>query len=474
MREVEVAIIGAGSAGLAARREVAKVTDNYVVIEAGALGTTCARVGCMPSKVLIQAANDFERRKQMAEEGILGSEQLRIDTKQVMAHVRKLRDRFVRAVKNDMNDWVQTHLIQKRATFVDRNTLDLGDEKIRAKKIIIATGSRPILPKAWEPYKSHLINTDQFFEQEDLPGSVAIIGLGVIGLELGQALHRLGVRVTGVGLGKSMAGLTDPEVVEYSANKLSEEMDLHFDGVTKLDLVDGKLLVVSGEKQFLVDQAFLTMGRRPNVDGLGFDQLGIHLDERGYPQFDKTTGQIEDTNLFIAGDVNADRPILHEASDEGRIAGFNATRDQVLAFKRRLPMGITFSDPEIAVVGQSHRSLVDQGVSFEVGRVSFEGQGRAIVKLKEKGQLRVYAEKKTGRLLGAEMFAPEAEHLAHLLAWVMSMELTVFDVLAMPFYHPVIEEGLRTALRDVGSKVCCQDSPLEVKIANNLKERDWA
>ena len=199
MREVEVAIIGAGSAGLAARREVAKVTDNYVVIEAGALGTTCARVGCMPSKVLIQAANDFERRKQMAEEGILGSEQLRIDTKQVMAHVRKLRDRFVRAVKNDMNDWVQTHLIQKRATFVDRNTLDLGDEKIRAKKIIIATGSRPILPKAWEPYKSHLINTDQFFEQEDLPGSVAIIGLGVIGLELGQALHRLGVRVTGVG-----------------------------------------------------------------------------------------------------------------------------------------------------------------------------------------------------------------------------------------------------------------------------------
>ncbi len=163
MKKIDVAIIGAGTAGLSARKEVAKKTQNYLVIDPGPLGTTCARVGCMPSKVLIQVANDFDRRHKFAEMGISGAENITVDTQAVMRHVRKLRDRFVRAVVKDTDTWTSTHYKQAKARFVAPHVLDLGDEKIEAQKIIIATGSQPIIPKAWEKYSSYFIDTNSFF-----------------------------------------------------------------------------------------------------------------------------------------------------------------------------------------------------------------------------------------------------------------------------------------------------------------------
>jgi len=166
--------------------------------------------------------------------------------------------------------------------------------------------------------------------------------------------------------------------------------------------------------------------------------------------------------------VNGDRPILHEAADEGIIAGHNAVNEEQ-CFKRRVPLGITFSDPNIAFVGSRHQDLVHQNRDFVIGKVSFEGQGRSIVKLKEQGLLHIYADTKSGEILGAELQAPDGEHLAHLLAWAISLKLTVEETLRLPFYHPVIEEGLRTALRDCARQIHgqdlkelfrCQDSPI--------------
>jgi dihydrolipoamide dehydrogenase len=130
MKKVKVAIIGAGSGGLSARREVQKKTDDYVVIDGGTLGTTCARVGCMPSKVLIQVAEDFNRRKKYEEEGISGGGELSINSSKVMTHVRKLRDRFVRGVIGGMDSWGESNFIAEYATFVDANTLQVGAERI--------------------------------------------------------------------------------------------------------------------------------------------------------------------------------------------------------------------------------------------------------------------------------------------------------------------------------------------------------
>lgn len=150
MRTVDVAIIGAGSAGIAARSEVARVTDDYVVIDDGTLGTTCARVGCMPSKALIQVANDFQRRTVFEEMGIAGAGRLAADRGRALAHVRRLRDGFVAAVLKDMRTW-EDHLVRARARFVDPDTLAVGQDTIKAKAIVVATGSRPIIPPPWRP-----------------------------------------------------------------------------------------------------------------------------------------------------------------------------------------------------------------------------------------------------------------------------------------------------------------------------------
>lgn len=467
MKIYDVAIIGAGTAGLTARKQVANVTDNYVVIDPGELGTTCARVGCMPSKVLIQVANDFYRRNALAEMGISGGEDLKLDQELAMRHVRKLRDRFVRGVLSGMESWAPTHLIKKRATFIDQNTLDLGDEQIKAKKIIIATGSHPIIPQPWLPFQRYFLDTNAFFEEKRFPESMAVIGLGVIGLELGQALHRLGVNVIGVGKGKAMGGLTDPKMIDYVAGKFSEEMNIDFTGVESLSEENNQLIVKTEEKSYAVDKALVSIGRRPNVDKLGLENTGVELQQNGIPLFDSNTFQLNNAPIYIAGDVNGERPILHESADEGAIAGFNAVSEVNHEFKRRVSLGITFSAPNIATVGDTYSSLKNRNIEFEVGEVSFEGQGRSIVMLKEKGLLRVYGEKKTGRLLGAEIFGPSGEHLAHLLAWVIAQSMTVGEVLQLPFYHPVVEEGLRTALRDLSSQVYDSRSSMELSRCND-------
>lgn len=448
--QVEVAIVGAGSAGLSAYGEVRKVTDSFVVINEGLYGTTCARVGCMPSKVLIQIADDFHRREVFASEGIRGADSLRVDGPAAMRHVRKLRDRFVRGVMGTVES-IGERNVRGRAEFVEAGVLRVGERIVRARKIVLASGSRPIIPNAWQAFADRVITSDDIFELEDLPDSVAVIGTGVIGLELGQALHRLGVRTTIFGRSGRMAGLTDPAINGYAKQAFHREVPLHFSrDLEVLERPDGRIDVVWESGSIVVDKVLAAIGRRANADSIGLEKLGLSLDERGLPPFDRETMQVGDLPLFIAGDVNDELPLLHEASDEGKIAGYNCVRP-MRRFRRRTPLAITFCDPNIAVVGRRREDLETERV--HVGEVTFEGQGRSIVKSKECGLLHVYGDRDTGRLLGAELIAPDGEHIAHELAWAVQRGLDVFEALRLPFYHPVVEEGLRTALRDLAKKV---------------------
>lgn len=453
MKKYDVVIIGAGSAGLSARRIIEKKTKNYLVVDHGILGTTCARVGCMPSKVLIQTANDFHRRHKLQEQGILGGESLSVDTQQVMAHTRKLRDRFVGDVTKSMQEWMTTHFRAKKATFIDDHTLDLEGEKIAAEKIIIATGSRPMIPEQWKDFSEYFITSDQIFELPELPSSIATIGLGVIGVELGQALNRLGTKSVGIAARKSIAGLSDPELIDYFISTLSKEMPLDFTGVKEFKKVGSKIEITTQQQTYLVDRILLSVGRKPQLESLQFEKTGLSLNSQGMPNFNPHTMQIENSNIYIAGDVNKFRPLLHEASDEGVIAALNALNDNNMPYGRRTFLGVTFSDPNVAVVGKSYRDLITEQCEFITGQVSFEGQGRSLVKLKNKGILKIYANKENGKILGSEMIGPSIEHLAHLVSWSIQQDMSTFDMLTMPFYHPVVEEGLRTALREVQSQI---------------------
>lgn len=457
MKEYDVAILGAGTAGLTARAEVAKHTDNYVVIDGGILGTTCARVGCMPSKALLHVADTFHRQHLFAAYGIQTQGPLTLEPGTVLAHVRGLRDRFAGGVVRGMDAW-KDRFIPKNARFLDANTLDLGDEKIRARQTIIATGSKPFLPEAWRPFSRFFVDTDFFFEMDTLPRNMAVMGMGPIGLELGQALFRLGVARIAFLRRKAMGGLSDPQLQSYAYDCFSREMDMEIGQVKILGESDQGLSLACNGRSWTVDRVLLALGRRPAVRELGLETLLLDLDERGLPPVDPSTMQVGDLPVFMAGDVNGLRPILHEAADQGRIAGFNAASaassppGKVECFRQRTGLRITFSSPNICVAGMSHGELTEKGIDFVTGETGYERQGRAMIMGQDRGRIHIYGSREDGRLLGAELIAPAGEHMAHLLAWAIASGMGADQVLSMPFYHPVLEEALRQALRSIAKQ----------------------
>ncbi|NBC14648.1 MAG: dihydrolipoyl dehydrogenase [Gammaproteobacteria bacterium] len=462
-RTVDVAIIGSGTAGLSAMAQARKAGKSFVLINGGEPGTTCARVGCMPSKAMIQVAEDYHRRTHLGKYGIDGHEAMTLDITEAMEHVQDLRDTFVdRVLTNSTDDMPEDLFIQDYARFLEPTLLAVGsgedERRIRAGAVVIATGSTPLVPAAWRDFGDKILTTDTLFELEDLPASVAVVGLGTIGLELGQSLHRLGVEVTGFDQQARIAGLRDPAVSDAAIALMQKEFPLHLGVAADIEADGDGLRVHAGEHAVSVERVLCSIGRVPNIGHLALESLGVPLDARGLPPFDANTMQVADLPVFIAGDVTGQRQILHEAGDEGKIAGFNAARGERRAFRRKTPLHINFCDPNICAVGERFDAL--DPATTAVGEIKFAPVGRALIMGKNRGVLRVYADRADGRLRGMEMIGPKGEHLAHLVCWCIQQGLTVGELLRLPFYHPVIEEALQAALYDAYAKVDAKNDGL--------------
>lgn len=450
--EVDVAIIGAGTAGLSARREVEKAGKRSVLIESGPYGTTCAREGCMPSKLLIAAADAMYGVEHAARFGVR-VDGARVDGPAVLERVRAERDRFVGFPVRRTEAIPEDERLIGEARFLDANTLMVGDQRVTARATVIATGSYPWIPPPYDAIREHVETSADVFEWPDLPKSLAVIGTGVIALELGQALHRLGVEVAFFNPFDELGPFTDPAVQRASRAALGGELELHL-GITDVSaqVIDGAIRIgwredgATHERDF--ERVLVATGRRPNVAALDLAKTGLTLDSKGLPPWDPCTCRCADTPIFMAGDVSGHGQLLHEASDEGHIAGANAAYyPDVSPHVRRAELAIAFTHPQMAMVGRSFAELSRE--TSAVGEVSYENQGRARVMAENVGLVRLYGDRRSQRLVGAEMFGPRVEHMAHLLAWAVQRGMTVQDCVSMPFYHPVLEEGLRTALRDL-------------------------
>lgn len=450
-KKVKVAIIGAGSAGLTAAEEVSKYTEDFLLINGGNHGTTCARNGCMPSKTFIETANEFYKRKYFKEMGINNSDKLELNTQQTMKHLRILRDTFVNGVMEYVNNLGDKYL-KGYASFLEPNVLRVDNLKIIAEKVIIATGSRPIIPPLWENFKENVLSTDQFFEETYLPQTWGVVGAGVIGLELGQALSRLGLNVLMIEESSFIGGLSDPLVNKHAKKIIGEEFKLYTE--IKADLKkepNQKEISISYLNETRkVEKVLVSIGRKSNIKDLNLNVLGVKLDSKGLPSFNKETLQIENLPVFIAGDVNAFRPILHEAVFEGKIAGFNAIQNTPKVFKRIVPFGIAFTSPNIVFVGKRFSELDEE--SILIGEANFEAQGRAKIMHQNKGLLKIYADKK-GKLLGVEMIAPAGEYIGQILAFAIEKEYSVYDMLNMTYYHPTVLEGIKAAFAMIAKKL---------------------
>jgi dihydrolipoamide dehydrogenase len=445
---LDVAIIGAGTAGLSARAEVARVTDRYRVFDPGPYGTTCARAACMPSKALLQSAHDFHRRHAFDALGIVGGDALDVDTSRVLAETRKLRDGLVEDVKDSMESWRDTHLVPQVPDFEPDGVLRAGQARFRPRATVIATGSRPMIPKDWKDrFGDRILTSDDIFELRDLPRRMAVLGLGPVGLELGQALARLGVEVTGFDPAQTFGGLTDPDLLDRLRHRLETDMTV-VSAEAEPIAGDGKSIRMQwddGETD--VDLVLVAMGRTPNVGTLGLDVWDVALDEEGQPNLPDGQLNLPGTRLYFAGDAGPGPALLHEASDEGRVAGYFAARGEDAVFDRRTPLQMVFCDPQIALAGATWDALEDRADEIAIGEASFDDAGRNQLQRGPGGALRIYAEKATARVLGAAILAPEAEHLGHLLAYAIECGDDLRALLRMPAYHPTHEEILRRAMR---------------------------
>jgi dihydrolipoamide dehydrogenase len=453
----DVAVIGAGTAGLAAERAARHNGASTLLIDPTFNGTTCANVGCMPSKLLIAAATEAHRIARADLFGIrVGA--VTIDGPAVMQRLRSERDRFAAGTRHAMERLDPATTLRASARFIGPDRLQLDDGRtVQARTIVIATGSSPLVPPPFAALGDRLLTSDSVWDLPDLPRRLAVVGSGSIGIELAQAFARLGVEVSLFDRGHSLIKLRCPKVHATLQAIIERDLTVH-QGVAVLPerTTDGVHIRwngdSSGEAEF--DMVLAALGRPPNLDGLDLDKAGLGLDEHGVPCHDRRTMRCGDSAIFLAGDVAADLPLLHEASHDGAIAGRNAAAYPApIRTPRHVPFSLTFTDPPVATIGDP------EAEGAVTGTADYGDQGRARVEGRNEGTLTLYAAAPDGRLIGADLVAPGGEHLAHMLAWAIERRLTGSEMLELPFYHPTLEEGLKQALRTI-----CAATPIELPV----------
>lgn len=460
--DVDVAVLGAGSAGMSAYRAATQAGARAVLVEQTGYGTTCARVGCMPSKLLIAAAEAAHAREAGVGFGLPPMTAPAADgLHAVMERVRRERDRFVGFVLREVEGYPAPDRLLGAVRFVDDHVLEVatpgtGMVRVHAQRLVIATGSSPVMPRELAEVQGCCCTTDELFDLPRLPRSAAIVGTGVIALEIGQALHRLGVRVRLFGRGGRLGLLTDPQLLPIVLDTWRGTLPLEHDARACYAMQGSGVRVryrdaAGAQAVEDFDRVIVAGGRRPNlgVDGVERTRWGAMLLGGGGDVIDRRTMQLGDAPVFVAGDAAGGDGLLHEAVDEGRIAGRNAgSFPEVSKGSRRARLSIAFTSPQMVTVGGGWGAIAAGGGPVNVGHASFVNQGRSRVGLRNQGALHVYADDE-GKFLGAEMLGPDAEHLGHLMAWALQADMSVEQMLAMPYYHPTVQEGLRTALKNL-------------------------
>jgi len=450
-REVEYAILGIGTAGLGAFSRIRKQTDSVLLIQHGPYGTTCARVGCMPSKMLIAAGDLAHAIDEGAYFGIDGHYQ--VNGKRVFERLKQDRaEKFVGSVLNYVDSIRDQFKVEGKATFVDPHTIDVdGKLRVKAAKIILTCGSAPYVSPVFESLRHELDTSDTIFELDDLPRSLAVVGLGVIALELGQAFHRLGVDTTLYGRSGRIGSFTHPDMQREVMQTLQQELNIIPQGdFTHATKVDGgyELTYRTGGGETITrtyERVLLASGRVSNLRSMNLENAGLTLDFRGLPLYDSLTMQCGDAPVFIAGDATEDLPLWHEAYIEGRIAATSAINFPARKEGKRTPgMGVYFTDPGMASVGAVYSSLNPEQTI--IGRARMAQGPRHEIYNDRRGMIQVYVDKNSGILLGAEIFGRGGEHMAQTLVLAIEHKMTVGEILQMPVYHPSLEEVMKDAL----------------------------
>jgi dihydrolipoamide dehydrogenase len=443
--ETDTLVIGAGPGGYVAAIRAAQLGQEVTIVEKATLGGVCLNVGCIPSKALISAGHRYENALHSEDMGIK-AEKVTLDFSKVQEFkagvVKKLTGGVEGLLKGNKID-----IVRGEAYFVDSNTIRVMDENSAQtytfKNAIIATGSRPIEIPAFK-YSKRVLDSTGALNLQELPESIVVIGGGYIGTELGGAYASFGTKVTILegadeilnGFEKQMSALVKrnlkkkgAEIITKALAKGVEETDI---GVTVSYEANGE------EKKVEADYVFVMVGRKPNTDELGLEQVGIEMSDRGVIKIDKQC-RTNVSNIYAIGDIVEGPPLAHKASYEGKIAAEAIAGHPSEIDYLAIP-AVVFSDPELASVGYSEKEAKDAGIDIIASKFPFAANGRALSLNQTDGFLKLITRKEDDIVIGAQIAGPNASDMIAELGLAIEAGMTAEDLAMTIHAHPTLGE----------------------------------
>ena len=457
MDQYDVAVIGAGPGGYVCAIRCAQLGMKTAIIDKQWLGGVCLNVGCIPSKSLLKNAEVAHTLRERGRELGFSFENLKLDYSVAVKRSRQVSDRLVKGVGFLMKkNGIDVHLGAAKLTGRDRLTFTDAEGKsteIQAKNIVVATGASVAVPPGWQIDGEKIVTYQEAILQEKLPKSAIVIGAGAIGVEFTTVWHSYGVEVTLVEMLPRLVPLEDEEVGEELAKNFKRRKINCLTGhrVEEIQATETgvKVKVSNGaeQKTLEAEQALVAIGFRPNGKGLGLEEQGVKLSERGAVEIDERMA----TNvpgIWAIGDVTAKLMLAHVASSPGIVCAENIAGAETVALNYEMMPRATYCQPQVAAFGLSEAQARERGYNVKVGRFPFQANGKALGLGEAVGWVKIVTDAEYGEILGAHLIGPEVTELLPELTLAQMMEITAHEIGRNVHAHPTLSETLMEAAED--------------------------
>jgi len=435
----DLIVVGGGAGGLVVASVAARLGLKVTLIEKNErLGGDCLHTGCVPSKTLIHSARVAALMRRGADFGLAAVEP-QVDLGRVMDHVRSVIDLVQQHDDPQRFRDYGCEVLFGAAGFTGPHSVRVGDRLLQARRFVIATGSRPLLPPLEGLAQAGCLTNENIFSLRELPRRLLVLGGGAIGVEMAQAFQRLGSRVTLVERAPQLLPAEDAEVAGLLRRRLEAEgVVVHTSTRAEAVGLDGgvRRLRCSGGLELAGEALLVAVGRRPNVEGLGLEAAGVKTGPRGI-EVDRRQRSSQ-KHIYACGDVCGPWPFTHMAEYQAGIVIANAVFRFPKKTDYRVVPRVTYTDPEVARVGLNERQARERGIDCELLRVPFSDIDRALTGAEPWGEARLLARR--GRILGATLIGPQAGELIHEIVLAMQTGRRIADLSATIHAYPTLSQ----------------------------------
>jgi dihydrolipoamide dehydrogenase len=450
--KTEFAILGAGPGGYVAALRAAQLGAQATVIEEQEIGGVCLNVGCIPTKALLRSAQVFRTIQHAEAFGI----QLEGSVRPDWPAVQTRKERIVRQLVGGVGVLLRkagVQVLHGRGRFVTPKALEVttsdGTQRVEARTVIIATGSRPVQLPLHGMDLPGVLDSTKALELEDLPKRLLIIGGGVIGVEFADIFSAFGVEVTIVEMLDRLLPLMDADLGQALAWTLGQRGIQMYLGsrLARLDAVASALqaTITTPQSDMVLetDRALIAVGRRPNIEGIGLEAAGVRVEKMGVPVDNKMQTNVP--GIYAIGDVTGGMQLAHVASQGGEVAVEHALGHTSSLNMKTVP-AIVYTDPEVASVGLTEEQAREAGYDVKTGRFPLTASGKALTYGETDGFVKVVSEARFGEVLGLHAVAPHASELIHEGGLALALEATLDELAATVHGHPTLGEAVREAV----------------------------